>query len=238
MSEDVDYEMEDQAHGGALRRNGPTKAEKRALLRPDSLGQLKLEMEGLDDGEKLERLRGTYDASRLDPAKRGVISFLLSLPGARMNTIANFVGVEWETVQAVSIHYPMDVREFQDRFKGQAMTVALTILTDIQVRAENGEANSFDLDVVMKWYQLLSGQATHRVEHTITLTAEEQRLYTMAAQAMDKMTAGMGLAGGKVPALARPADRLPGPLDGGSPGVVDVVYETVPRGEQALDKDS
>lgn len=238
MSDREDDDLERQAHGGALRRGGPTKAEKRALLRPDSLEQARLELEGLDDGEKLERLRGAYDVTRLDPAKRAVISFLLGVPGAKMDRIAKFLGVAWETVQAVSVHYQMDVREFQERFRGQAMMVALTILGDIQLRAETGEANSFDLDVVMKWHQLLSGQATHRVEHTITLTAEERLLRSMAAQALGQMTAGMGLAGGNVPALAGSADGLPGALGSDAPGVVDVAFERVPRGEQAPDKHS
>lgn len=211
------------ALGAALRP--PSKAQRTAALRPDGLVQPELGLEGLSELEKLEKLRGQYDVSRLAAEKLGLITFLLSVPGTKINSIARIVGVAWETVEAVSIHCQPTIREFKDRLKGRLMRVAEAAATRLLAQAEEGELSAFDLHMIVQDIMLLGGEPTSIAGTKVIDPEEEELKRLLSARVVPGMVPGMVLEAGNDfpmrPAVPRLAEAVIAPTVDTSSATID-----------------
>lgn len=138
--------------------------------------------------------RGIYDASRLRaqrPELFQVVARLLASGLVGKQTIADLVGVAWETVAAVEADAAPTIRDFKGRLSAR-LRLAISAAADrLLEQARAGELTAIDFGILVDKLLLIEGEATARVEivEDPAAAAFRQAMAALAPQAM-------GLAGG------------------------------------------
>lgn len=149
--------------------------------------------------EAVQTLRGTYDGSRLPAAAKLAISALLSLPGLKIETIAESLGTSWETVAAIREQCRGSIREFKEGLSAKLQTAVELAMPQLLEQARAGKLTAFDIGLLVDKIMLLSGEAGMVIEHRHTVSPAVDRFTSVIEQIK---AAGMGLEPGKLPALA------------------------------------
>lgn len=106
-------------------------------------------------------LRGQYDVTRIAekaPELVKLVTWLLSLPGMKMDVIAKHAGIAWETVAAIAATRQESIREFKLR---QSKMVALVLDAagpGLLARAAKGKLTAFEFKLLVDAFQQLSGE--------------------------------------------------------------------------------
>lgn len=152
--------------------------------------------------EAVQSLRGTYDGSRLPPAAKLAITSLLSLPGVRVDAVAEALGCAWETVVAVREECRGSIREFKGALAARWQSVLELASPGLLEQARKGKLTVFDLKLLLDGVLTLHNEATSIVEHRHTDAA------TDAARRVFEHPLWMGLAGENVRAIGPAAPGL------------------------------
>lgn len=160
--------------------------------------------------EALERkLRGQFDLSRLEqrsPALIRCVEWLLSVPGMGWDTIANNVGISWNTVAAIASRRGNRIEEFKARNAAAIALILEAAGPGLLAKAKDGKLAPFDYKILVDAFLLLSGEATSRVEHVHRLAPEEEELMRF----LSSKPVQMGCEGGEKLALGPGAEVASG----------------------------
>lgn len=198
---------------------------------------------GLEVEETLQttlEARGIYTADRCPAGVRRAIVALLAR-GLGKQTVAQLLGVAWETVRAVEFAEASSLRDQKRGFSDKLRLVIDAGFDDMIERIRSGRLKLSALDLCMltdKWL-LLNGEATERVEHV-----EDPRVRAfldlaaqMGSAAQEKPAKGLVLDAEPVPSA--PSDRVAEchPVTSDGADVVTVPI-TPPGARQALGTES
>jgi hypothetical protein len=126
--------------------------------------------------ERVGNLRGRYDGSRLPQEAKLAITALLSLPGVKIDQIAQMLGMSWEAVQAVRENCRGAIREFKEGLAKSLESVLELALPSVMEKAKNGKLTVFDLGIIIDKLATLRGEATQIIEHRHDVSAFKQKL--------------------------------------------------------------
>jgi len=159
-------------------------------------------------------LRGQYDVTRIAekaPELVQLVTWLLSLPGMKMDVIAKHAGIAWETVAAIARTREESIREFRGRLSRELQLVIEAATPGLLAKAAEGKLSALDFKLLVDAWQQLSGEG-----HLVRVE-EGRAAVDPDRAALDALLAGRGMVSGGGKVLAK----------GGGGPVVEIEAESV-----------